>query len=224
MNKTGIIYKIVKKCLLSYNYLLSLPFRLRYRKIFVFGDNCIIRKCKISSSRNGRVIIGNNVLLLKCVFHFENGVNVIKIGDNVSLRGVEFIERYGGENVISIGRSTTMGATQLEASENCSLQIGDDCMFSYNIKVWASAHHSILYDGKRANPSESIIIGDHCWIGHSACVLKGSIVPDGCIVGVNSLYTKKNNIPNAIYVGSPAKMIRENISWCRDLLPINEKI
>lgn len=215
------ILQVAKKTLHLLRFIQSLPFRLRYRKTFVFGKNCIIRKCKVHNAKGGKVMVGDNVKLDGCTFHFENGANTIRICDNVRLIGVEFIERYGGTNEIEIGKNTTTGVCQFEASEGVKLTIGEDCMFSYNIKVWAAGHHSILNsEGQRINPAQSIKIGNHCWIGHSSMILKGAIVPDGSIIGAASLYTGKFTDTNAIYAGSPAKKIKENISWTRDLKPI----
>lgn len=217
--KKLIMRQYLKKLKFFVSYILSLPFRLRYRKTFVFGKNCIIRNCKVHYPKGGQVIIGNNVLLEGCYFFFESDDNRVEIGDNVKLYNTELIGRSVGNNLIIIGKNTTTGACQFEASEGTKLIVGEDCMFSHNIKVWAAAHHSILNsDGIRINPAKSINIGNHCWIGHSVFVLKGSVVPNGSIIGANSIYTSNYSDSNCIYVGTPAKKIKENILWTRDLL------
>lgn len=221
MDKNSFLYKTLKKIYFCLRFLQSLPFRWRYRKTFVFGENCIISKCKVHNASGGKVIVGKNVKLYGCLFHFESKENKVEIKDNVSLFQVEFIGRAEGNNLIQIGKNTTTGSCQIEASEGTSVYIGEDCMFSHNIKIWAASHHSILNStGQRINPAESIKIGSHCWIGHSSFILKGSIVPDGSIVGANSLYTGKYTDVNSVYAGSPARKIKENIAWTRDLKPI----
>ena len=200
-------------------YVKSLPFRIWNSKKLTIGKECIISNCNIKG--NGRVIIGNNARVYDCVFHFEDGENTVSIGDCCLCKGVFFIERKGGKNLISIGSNTTIpGQCQIEASENNFVSIGDDCMFSHDIRIWAASHHSILNsDGLRINPAKSIRVGNHCWIGHSVFILKGAVVPDGSIVGVNSLYNKVFTKSNAIYAGIPAQIIKENISWCRPTIP-----
>ena len=74
------IKKIAKALLRLLRYLKSLPFRLRYRKIFVFGENCIIRNCKVHNPQNVKIVVGNNVNLNFCSFFFETGVHKIAIG------------------------------------------------------------------------------------------------------------------------------------------------
>lgn len=197
---------------------LSFPFRFRYRKTFLVGNNCLIQNCKVYNAKGGKVVIGNNVILKGCSFYFESDGNKVEIGDNVSLYNTELIGRSVGNNFIKIGKNTTTGQCQFEASEGTSVIIGEDCMFSHDIKVWAAAYHSILNsNGTRINPAKSIKIGDHCWIGHSAFVLKGSVVPNGSIIGANSLYTSNYTDSNCIYAGIPAKKIKENVQWTRDL-------
>ena len=222
MDKSSTIYKIAKKTLHTLRYLQSLPFRLRYRKTFTFGKNCIIRNCKVHNAKGGKVIVGDNSKIIGCTFYFAEGKNLIEIGNDCDLLGVEFIQRYGGTNAIKIGNRTTVGGTlQLECSEGTNLYIGEDCMFSHNIKIWTTAYHSICNAaGKRINPAKSIIIGKHCWIGHSSFIMKGSVVPDGSIVGAACIYTGQFTENNAIYAGCPAKRIKENIVWLRELMPI----
>ena len=223
MGKTNILYRLAKKAIYILQLIQSMTFRLRYRKTFVFGKNCIIQNCKVHHAKRGKVIVGSNVKLLGCHFHFEKGINKIVIGENCYLVSTQFIERFGGENTIVVGKDTTTGGTcQFEASEGTTLHIGEDCMFSHNIKVWTTPYHSILNEeGKRINPAAAIKIGNHCWIGHSSFILKGSIVPDGSIVGATSLYTGKYTDTNSVYAGSPAIKIKENIYWSRDLKPID---
>jgi acetyltransferase-like isoleucine patch superfamily enzyme len=50
-------------------------------------------------------------------------------------------------------------------------------------------------------------VGNNCWIGYGACVLRGVTVGDNCVIGTNSVVTKE--VPdNAIVGGVPARVIR----------------
>ena len=146
---------------------------------------------------NNRVIIHKNAKIQDVTFWFE--------GDN---------------NLIEIGAGTTFhGKCQLAACDGTKILIGDNCMFSHDIYVRTTDSHSILdCNGSRINPAKDIIIGNHVWIGMQSIILKGTNIPNGCIVGARSILTSKIIPANSIIVGSPAKVIKEDISWCFERL------
>lgn len=53
-----------------------------------------------------------------------------------------------------------------------------------------------------------IKVEDGCWIGTNSVILPGVVVGKGCIIGSGSI-VNKNCEPNGLYVGAPAKRIRE---------------
>lgn len=55
-------------------------------------------------------------------------------------------------------------------------------------------------------------------MGCRCTVLKGSIISDGSIVGSNSQVREKLTCRNAIYAGNGPVVIKENISWDRNLI------
>ena len=89
-------------------------------------------------------------------------------------------------------------------------------MFSSDIRISTGDSHSILQDGKRVNPSENVIIGDHCWIGTKVDILKGSRICNGSIVGCRALVLSKFEEKNIVLAGVPAKKVKENTDWCRE--------
>ena len=89
-------------------------------------------------------------------------------------------------------------------------------MFSNHIIIQTSDSHAIieLSTNKRTNPAKDIQIGNHVWIGLSCRILRGSTIGDNSIIGSGSIVTKK--IPqNVTAVGSPAKVVRDGITWSR---------
>lgn len=115
----------------------------------------------------------------------------------------------------------TMGEkVELAACEGKTILIGDDCMFSHDIAFRTTDSHSIIdAHGKRQNKAKDIVIGKHVWIGLECLILKGCTIPDNCIVGAKSLVSASLEIKeNSIVAGNPARVIKENINWCRDLL------
>ena len=87
-------------------------------------------------------------------------------------------------------------------------------MFSDTITFRTGDSHSILdSDGKRINKAKDIAIGDHVWIGQQVIVLKGSTVGADSIVGTGSLLTGKTYDSNSVIAGSPAKIVKQHVSW-----------
>ena len=81
--------------------------------------------------------------------------------------------------------------------------------------------HSIIdiESGERINPARDIKIEDSVWIGEDVIVQKGVVIGCGSVVGAKAVVTK--SLPkNTLSVGIPAKVIKENIRWQRELNPM----
>ena len=143
--------------------------------------------------------------------------NRLTIGKDCRILGEFVLE--GGNSTVVVGDETTVEKAYFSAGESRKISIGKDCMFSYEVSIQTSDSHSILdiETGKRINPAKDIVIEDHVWIAPDISVLKGVNVGDGSVIGIGSVVTK--SVPkNSIAVGNPAKTIKPNITWDRDLL------
>jgi acetyltransferase-like isoleucine patch superfamily enzyme len=50
-------------------------------------------------------------------------------------------------------------------------------------------------------------VGNNCWIGYGACILRGVTIGDNTVVGTSAVVTK--SLPeNAVAAGVPARVIR----------------
>jgi len=59
-------------------------------------------------------------------------------------------------------------------------------------------------------------IGDNCLIGVNSIIMAGVHIGNNSVVGSGSVVTK--NVPdNVIVAGNPAKIIRENFNWGKDI-------
>jgi acetyltransferase-like isoleucine patch superfamily enzyme len=95
-----------------------------------------------------------------------------------------------------------------------TLYVGPGCLFSEQILIWTSDHHSIIDLNKREqiNLPDDVSIGKHVWVGFGARILKGATIGDGSIVGAGSVVTRA--IPqNELWTGVPARLVRKNVSW-----------
>jgi acetyltransferase-like isoleucine patch superfamily enzyme len=87
------------------------------------------------------------------------------------------------------------------------VEIGDDNMFGPDIYVTDSNHRF----GDGASPKESpmqvgrVKIGNRCWIGAKAVILRDVELGDGCVVGAGAVVTK--SFPaGSIITGVPARI------------------
>lgn len=179
---------------------------------------CWLRNTKVIDKGQGnKISIKKRSILHDCVIKFYGNNNCVYIGEDCFLRNLTiWIEDNG--NCINIGNNTTIhGITNLACIEGCSITVGEDCMFSSNVSMRTGDSHSVLdLDGNRINSSKSITVGNHVWIGQNAYLGKGAYIPDSSVVGACSVITKKFDRTHVAIGGNPAKIIKENIDWCRE--------
>ena len=140
---------------------------------------------------------------------------------------------YDG-SVVQIGSDTSfVNACHIRATYFSKVSIGQDCMFSTEVIVFAGDGHAIFdvntgeninYNYKNISEAKrEIYIGDHVWAGFQSFILTGSHIGTGCVIGARAFVNKK--FPNnCALAGTPAKIIRQNIAWDRDLFTDNVDI
>ncbi|WP_425350112.1 acyltransferase, partial [Methylobacterium tarhaniae] len=119
--------------------------------------------------------------------------------------------------IIYIGSGCTfVSAHILLEGDKRRVMIGDDCMFSWGIFARNYDSHCIFDIESREtinNPAD-LIIGSHVWVGQDALIAKGVEIGKGSIIGARS--TVFSDAPSFVAVGgTPARIIRNNVSWCR---------
>ncbi len=95
---------------------------------------------------------------------------------------------------------------------NNGLQIGDNCIISWECQFLDEDFHTISYEGKR-NKNNSIVIGNNVWIGSGVKILSGSIIPDNCVIAAYSIIKGQFDEKNCLIGGHPAIIIKRNIHW-----------
>lgn len=105
------------------------------------------------------------------------------------------------------------------------IKLGDNCLFGPGSKIVASDGHCIydINSGEVLNRSKDIEIGNHVWMTTGITIFKGVKIADNTVIASNSIVTKSCLTPNAIYGGTPAKLLKENINWDYDYPPPGEK-
>ncbi len=157
------------------------------------------------------------------VTHFEElnisicgNDNTIIIGPHSSGNGFRISIEDDNNHIILGDRFTVGNNTELAAIEGTTIEFGKDCQLSANITLRTGDSHSITdLQGNRTNPSRSIKIGNHVWIGNTVLIFKGVIVGDNSIVAGGSVVGSKVFPSNCIIGGNPAKVIKEGVNWNR---------
>ena len=200
---------------IHFKYFTGLNFiKTKYNKLEIFGK---LRKNKIKISGNNNIIyVGKNSILRDCNIFIKGNNNILYIGDDCVVNKTSIIlDNEGAE--IRIGNQTSIAKAQIVSLEPYKIEIGDDCMLSYDIEIRNTDSHKI-YDkntNQRINEGNSVNIGNHVWLGMRVIILKGVTIEDNSIVAGGSIVTKDVK-SNTIVSGSPAKQIKENIYWTRE--------
>ena len=149
---------------------------------------------------------------------------VIEIADGAifEIKG-DFILGEGVKISISKNASLTIGGKLHESGSgitgrsyvmvNKKIVIGTDFLCAWDVYITDSDWHTI--DNKPHQ--RDVIIGDHVWIANNNNILKGTILENNCIIASCSKISNLKFGPNVIVAGMPGKVIKENITWSRDI-------
>ena len=142
--------------------------------------------------------------------------NRVVLGPNCTYRG-RITVKGNGQRVV-IGANTTAAGVSILAQEGCDVLIGANCMLSREIEIRTSDSHSVIDREtlRRLNTPGSVTIGNHVWIGLRAIISKGAAIPDDSIVGAGAFVNKQFEETGIVLAGSPAKIVRRNITWKRE--------
>ena len=111
---------------------------------------------------------------------------------------------------ISIGEGTYINGGYIIASPHARIEIGKDCLISYNVHIRTDTHN---YEdrskpiNKQGNKESNIVIGNDVWIGFGVQIMSGVTIADGCVLGAGTVVTKSTE-PYGVYAGIPARLIK----------------
>jgi acetyltransferase-like isoleucine patch superfamily enzyme len=176
----------------------------------------------IFKGKNNILFCEPGVTLIKCKIRFSRDDSVVYLSSGPRGKYISLFVSVSHNAAIFIGKDTNFNEakdfmTHILANEQKHIIIGGDCIFSLNCWMRTCDAHPI-YDNKtkrRLNPSKSILVGDHVWIGHDVTILKGTKVGSGSIIGASSVLSGKKIESNASYAGNPAKAIRSGLFFDR---------
>lgn len=124
---------------------------------------------------------------------------------------------------IIIGDYCTFGRNNgFAANAFHTIKLGDDLLTSFNISFQCGDGHSIFdlsekrkmnYE-KKYSTQQSIVLGNHIWIGQNVIVLRNTIIGSGSYISAHS-FVRGRYRNNTLIAGNPAKERRDNRAWHR---------
>jgi acetyltransferase-like isoleucine patch superfamily enzyme len=90
-----------------------------------------------------------------------------------------------------------------------SIEIGDHNMFGPDVYITDSNHQFSGYCSPGELPMDrgTVVIGNRCWIGAKAVILKDVRLGDGCVVAAGAVVTRSVEA-GAVVAGVPARSLR----------------
>lgn len=154
------------------------------------------------------------VSLSKCTITFNGNDCVIFLCKNK--HDYKLKVTVYNKSAFFVGRDNYFnGVLNAILSERKHLFIGNSGLFSFDIWIRSADPH-LIYDAiskQRINPSKSVFLGDHVWVGQGALILKGTHIHSGSIVGAGSVVPGKKIASNTSWGGNPARELRQNVFW-----------
>lgn len=107
------------------------------------------------------------------------------------------------------------GVLHVIISEQSTVFIGESALMSYGITMRTADPHLVFSNDtyERINPTKSIFIGDHVWLGQDLIILKGTQIGSGSIIGAGSVVAGKTIPHNTSWAGNPARQLAKNVFW-----------
>ena len=118
---------------------------------------------------------------------------------------------FYGEGKIICGENSYIGNySSIQAGENCTVTIGNNCHISHNVRIYTvsnladQAFNAPVKQAVEAN----VTIDDYVWIGANVFINPGVSIGRNSVIGANSVVSK-NIPPNTIWAGAPIKLLKE---------------
>lgn len=212
---------------------IRIKFKRRNNPISVMTNNTILLKsdsdarkiCEFPGinfdivGKNNTIILHNGLIAKDINIIIKNDNCKIEIESSACFSNVNIVCVNGNGQSVYIGKNTSFAPfsrCQITLDDNSSLEIGNDCMFSNSIDIWATDGHTIYdLDSKKIinRQKHPLKIGNKCWIGEGVKIGKNARIPNNSIVGMGAVLTGQFIKEHTIIAGNPAKVVKENVSW-----------
>lgn len=152
-----------------------------------------------------------NAILKTCLYKALFGRKIFLGGGTTFRRNFRiYLEKNA---TIHIGRNCFFNhGCSLNALE--SIQIGDGCIFGENVKIYDHNHRFNQMQvpiKEQGFTTGEVIIGNQCWIGSNAVILKGVHIGDHCVIGAGTVVDR--DIPAGTLVTAERSLVLKPILW-----------
>lgn len=165
---------------------------------------------------NNILYLNGNITFKDSIIRFTGNNSIIFIDENKY--PIIINARVSYDSVLYIGKKVFISkGIDIYATERKNIIIGNECMLSYKSTFRTTDPH-LIFDSKtknRINPANSILIGDHVWIGQECLILKNTKIYSGSVIGGHSVLSNKEVLSNTLWAGNPAKKIKQDIFFTR---------
>jgi acetyltransferase-like isoleucine patch superfamily enzyme len=192
----------------------------------IVNHGALLKRCVIRvSGINNTIEFGRGVRLVDAVISIDGDHHLMRIGLDCAIRKSGFYLAGRGNRIVIDECTTVEGADFSAGDVETEITIGSDCMFSQQIEVRTCDAHSIIdsASGKRINPSQSVAIGRHVWVGSGSKILKGCCIGDNAIIATGAIVTKAVE-EGTVVAGVPARVVRRGITWCRERIAVDSSL
>lgn len=189
-----------------------------YYSVRFKGYVIVARRSHICVARRSRLLMRRGAVLTVGLSPFGGGRSVLEMNQGATFEVHGLVQILAGAS-IRIGWNSTLQVRDRTffnsgARLSClqKITIGNDCAIAGGVTIMDSDTHQILYSGAttRHRPVE---IGDHCWIGTNATILKGTTLERNVTVAAGSVIAGAH-FPEGVMVGGvPARVLRTGTSW-----------
>lgn len=166
------------------------------------------------------VVLGTDVGSVSSLLVGGDGATVF-VGPDTYLSATE-LYCGGGSAIILNGGVVATSRAIVDARNGGSVVAEHDQLWAANVVVTTDDMHRLedLATGERLNPyGAHIRLGRHVWLCRDAIVTGNTEIGECCVVGARAMVRSQKVAANTAVAGTPARVIREGITWSGDDTP-----
>ena len=170
--------------------------------------------------RDSVVAVGSPMVWLSSLLVGGDGATVF-VGRGCVLTAGE-IYCGGGSSIVLHGPLVATRSAVVDARNGGSVVAEPDQLWAANVYIATDDMHRLedRITGERLNPyGAHIRLGSHVWLCRDAVVTGHADVGQGAVIGMRSMVRGQKVPSHTVAAGSPARVVREDVTWSHDDVP-----